>query len=133
MDIFAYAARNKLRFETPRGNLNVEDLWDLPLTAEGDALSIDVVGKAMTRAVKESEGDEAFVVTKKTEEDLAVKVRLQILEHIRDWKLDYAERAEKAAITKARKSQILELIQKKKDEALSEKSVEELEQMIENM
>lgn len=133
MDIFAYAARNKLRFETPRGNLNVEDIWDLPLTAEGNALSIDVVGKAMARAVKESEGDEAFVVTKKTEEDLTVKVRLQILEHIRDWKLDYAAKAEKAAVTKARAARIREIIENKKDEELGEKGIEELEQMLADM
>lgn len=133
MDIFAYASRKKLRFETVKGNISVEDIWDLPLTAEGDDMSIDVVGKAMTNAVKDNEGNEAFVVIKGTEADPSLKVRLGILEHIRDHKLDYAARVEKAALTKARKQRLLELLDKKKDEADGEQSIEEIEKMIEEL
>jgi len=134
MDIFAYATRTKLRFETDRGNLTVEDLWDLPLTDENGGLSIDSIGRIMTKAVRDNEGNEAFVSTKeKDDEGLPLKVKLQILEHIRDHKVEYAARAEKAVLTKARKQKILEIIEQKKVGALEEKSVEELQELLDSM
>jgi len=130
MDIFAFATRKKLRFETPKGNLSTEDLWDLPLTAEGDNLSIDYIGKKVTNAVRDNEGNEAFVAVKGVEIDPSLKVRLSILEHIRDHKVDYANRAEKAILTKARKQRLVELLEKKRNEADGEHSAEEIEKMI---
>lgn len=130
MDIFAYATREKLRFETSKGNLTVEDIWDLPLTAKDGNLSIDVVGKAMTNAVRDNEGNGAFVAIKDVEEDLPLKTRLDILKHIRDHKVDYAARAEKAVLTKAKKQRLMEILAKKEDEALEGQSAEEIEKMI---
>jgi len=133
MDIFAYASRKKLRFETPKGNLSTEDLWDLPLTAKEGNLSIDVVGKAMTNAVRDNEGNEAFVVVEGSEVDPSLKIRLGILEHIRDHKVNYANRVEKAILTKAKKQRLMELLEKKKGEALEDHSVEEIEKMLEEL
>ena len=133
MDIFAYATRNKLRFETDKGNLTVEDIWDLPLTAPEGQLSIDVVGKASAKAVKDNDGNEDFVVTERTKDESSLTIRLKILEYIRDHKVDYANRAEKAAMSKAKKQQILEVIKKKKDEDLESKGIDELEKMLDEL
>ena len=32
MNTYREASRAKLRFQSPRGSLSVEDLWDIPLT-----------------------------------------------------------------------------------------------------
>lgn len=130
MDHFFYAIRHKLRFETSKGNLTVEDVNDLPLTAEGDNLSIDYLGKGVTNAIRDNQGNEAFVTVKDSKEDVTLQVKLKILEHIRDHKIDYAARAEKATLTKARKLRLVELLAKKKDEADGEQSIEEIEKMI---
>ena len=42
-DIFKQATKLKLRFSSVRGDLTVEDLWDLPLTSKSN-LSLDGVG-----------------------------------------------------------------------------------------
>ena len=34
IDIFKQAAKAKLRFPSSKGELRVEDLWDLPLTSK---------------------------------------------------------------------------------------------------
>jgi hypothetical protein len=130
MDIFAHASREKLRFKTTKGSLSVEDLWDLPLTSSDDNLSIDAIGKGVVNAVKDNEGNESFVIVKGTEENVTLKVSLAILEHIRDHKLDYAARADKAVLTKAKKQRLLEILAKKQDDALEENTAEEIEKMI---
>ena len=33
-DLFAKATRDKVKFVTVKGEISIEDLWDLPLTSE---------------------------------------------------------------------------------------------------
>lgn len=130
VDIFAFATRQKVRFVTPKGNLNTEDLWDLPLITQGDEPSIDSIGKAMAQAVSDNKANESFVVVKDAVEDITLKVKLKILEHIRDHKVDYAARATLAAATNSRKQRLVELLAKKRDDADGERSIDDIEKMI---
>ena len=63
MNNFEKATRLRLRFETSRGNLNVEDLWRLPL-AELDKLAI-----ALNKQLKES-SEESFIKAKSKDNKL---------------------------------------------------------------
>ena len=119
MNNFEKATRLRLRFETSRGNLNVEDLWRLPL-AELDKLAI-----ALNKQLKES-SEESFIKAKSKDNKL-LELRFDIVKHIIETLLSEDEEKKKAADKRAKREQLLELIAKKKNQELEGKSLEELE------
>ena len=60
--MFEKATQEKYRFETTKGLVNTEDLWDLPLV--GGNCCLDDIAKDLNRDVKENE-EESFIVKKK--------------------------------------------------------------------
>lgn len=130
MEIFKKASKKKLRFNTNRGVLSVEQLWDLPK----DEIR-QLVIKAR-EAVKKSSGEvndselsflDAPVKVKATDDEL----RFGILKDIYITKRSAEEKAQKKAEARANNKKILELIARKQDEALEKKSIKDLEKMLE--
>lgn len=132
MDLFEKATRWKLRFPTPVGQLTVEDLWDLPLLASrGQKACLNDLAKQLSKQVKAD--DEEDFVNPKTEGNKELKASFEIVKHVIAVKIRERDAAEKAQETKAKKARILELIAKKQDEALAEKSEEELRELVSGM
>lgn len=128
--MFEKASRLKLRFITPRGSVTAEDLWDMPLTSRS-GMSLDDLAKSLNRALKESE-EESFVV-KKTEPGNIIELSFDIVKHIIKTKLEEAETRQNAAIKKAQKEKILEIIVEKEDDSLKGKSITALKKMIDEL
>lgn len=131
MEMFAFATKKKIRFETSKGLLSVEDLWDLPLTSDNGRPNLDDIAKGIYKAMKE--GEEVSFVKSNAASNAAfnvLKTKFDIVKYIIDVKLAEAEAAKKAKETKARNQRILELIAQKEDEALASKSKEELLAML---
>lgn len=126
--MFEKATRLKLRYQTSRGMLSVEDLWDVPLIARSNGLSLDNIARDLNKQVKES-GEESFVV-KKSESDATLVLMFNIVKHIIEFKLTEAENNEQSIINIARRKQILKLIADKNEEGLKAKSVDELKEML---
>jgi chemotaxis signal transduction protein len=126
--MFEKASRLKLRFETGKGLLSVEDLWDLPLTVRGDGVSLDNLAKALNKKVKE-DAEESFVV-KKSEADTISALKFDIVKYIIGVKLSEIEASEKKEIRDDQRKRILEIIADKNDEGLRNKTVEELRDML---
>lgn len=126
--MFEKAARFKLRFETPLGNLSVEDLWDLPLTSNRN-VSLDDVARNLHRSIKEAE-EESFVV-KATSANEKLQLGFDIVKHIIEVRLAENEAEKTKAENKAKKQKLLSLIADKQDESLKASSVEELQAMVE--
>jgi hypothetical protein len=127
--MFEKASRMKLRFETTRGNLTTEDLWDLPLTSKS-GFCLDEVAKSLNRKIKDGE-DESFVV-EKSEEDNTLNLMFSIVKHIIKVRLDEIKARKNAIEAKEKKRQIMDLIEEKKKDSLKNLSIEELEKMINN-
>lgn len=130
-DIFKYAARHKLRFPSTRGELTVEQLWDVPLRMRDgsrDGFNLNEIAKSVSRAVKETE--ENFVETTRTVEQARREAAMEIVLDVISTKL--AE--EKAAATRAKNKQdqalLLAILAEKKAGKLSELSEKELERKI---
>lgn len=131
MEIYKKASKKKLRFNTNRGVLSVEHLWDLPKEEIRE-----LVIKAR-EAAKKSSGEvndtelsflDAPVKTKATDDDL----RFEILKDIYLTKKSAEEKAQKRAEAKENNKKILDLIARKQDEALEKKSITQLEKMLES-
>ena len=130
MEIFKKASKKKLRFNTNRGVLSVEQLWDLPK----DEIRQLVIKSR--EAFKKSSGEvndselsflDAPVKVKATDDEL----RFEILKDIYITKRSAEEKAQKKAEARANNKKILELIARKQDEALEKKSIKDLEKMLE--
>jgi hypothetical protein len=130
--MFERASRLKLRFETPRGLLTVEDLWDLPLqTSRQNGVSLDQIAIDLNNQIKDATTVSFVEETTRSNEVLALK--FDIVKHvIAEIKAENAAR-HTAAERLDRKQRLLELIAKKQDAALSEKSVEELTAMVDSL
>ena len=122
--MFEKASRQKLRFESTKGVLSVEDLWDLPMTSQTGKANLDEIARQLYKKVKEST-EISFV--KPTAEDSESQQKLEIVKHIIDVRLREADAASVARDKAETKKKILEIIDRKKDEALSNASLEELQ------
>ena len=133
MEIFVEASRKKFRFSTPQGIISAEDLWDLPLTSKrANQANLDDIAIELNKQIKESGSTESFVKkTTKTNDEL--KSKFEIVLHIIKVKQEEEEVAVAAQEKAVQKQRILELIAKKKDEALAGKSEEELQELLKNL
>lgn len=120
--MFEKATRMKLRFETNRGFLTVEDLWDLSLT------NLNNLAKQYKRALK-AEAEEDFL-DEKTEEDTITKLKFDLVISVLETKKAENKENLMAAETKAHNQKILGLIAQKQDEDLSKMSIEELQKLM---
>lgn len=123
-NIFEYATRNKLRFEF-KGLISVEDLWDLSLT------SLDSIYKKLNKEIKQSE--EESLLSTKTNVDVELSTKIEIVKYIFNIKSKEKEAKEQAAIQKERKQKIMAIIASKKDEALQNSSIEDLQKMLDEL
>lgn len=127
-NIFEYAARNKLRFASPRGELTVEQLWDIPLRARDD-FNLNTIAKTVNKALKDI-SEESFVETKKTAEHTRREVALEIVKYVIDVKFTEEKTAETHAARKQEKEKLLEILAEKQAGKLSELSEKELQKRI---
>ena len=129
--MFEKASRQKLRFETAKGCLSAEDLWELPLTSNTGKINLDDIARALHSKLKNSE-DVSFVV-KERKSDESVQLAFDIVKHIIEVKLVERDAASLAASNKAKKQELMALISSKEQSALAELPIDELRKMVEAM
>jgi replication-associated recombination protein RarA len=101
-EIFEQAARTKLRFETSKGLLSVEEVWDLSLA------SLDMLAQATSKRLREEQE------------------RLEILKHVIVTKVVKRDIARKKADDRAKLARLKELLAAKEDEGFKALSQEEI-------
>ena len=122
-DIFKNATKMKYRF-TFNGNIGVEDLWDLSVE------NLDKVYKNLKRQQKDESEDSLLTESK---EDKILAEKIEIVKEIVADKFEQKERAVNAAKKRAKNQRILEIMADKQDAELKEKSIEELQAMLEDV
>lgn len=128
-NIFEYATRTKLRFPSIKGELSIEQLWDVPLRSRDD-FNLDVIAKTANKALKETT-EESFVETpKKTAEQTRRESVMEAVKYIIDTKVSEEKADAKRAENKKEKEKLLEILAEKQDGKLSKMSEEELKKRI---
>ena len=129
--MFDKAFRQKLRFESPMGQLSVEDLWDLPLTARSGKANLDDIAKELHHQLKN--GDDISFVIQSKKSDETIQLKFDIVKHIIDVRLAEQSAAETLRSNKDKKQQLLAIIAQKENEGLMNTSLDELKKMAESL
>lgn len=119
--LFELAARKKFRFNTEKGKVATEDLWDMPLESR-NGYNLDLLAVSLSNQLEERK---SFVVSRKSE-DAITKAKLDIVVHVINTKVAEAKAKDEAAVRKDKKQKILGILKDKQDEKLKGMSEEDL-------
>lgn len=122
MKNYKLITRLKLRFPTPKGNLSVEQLWDLSLE------ELDKVVVSLEENYNKS-SKKSYIV-KASEKDAETKLMFDVALDILQTKMEEKDEQRRSYEIKKHNKKILELIDKKKDEELSNLSIDDLTKLI---
>lgn len=118
--MFEYATRNKIRFDY-RGNISVEDLWDLPKEA------LDKIYQTLNGKLKDSQAESLLESKPKNE---VLEVQIDIVKHIVSVKLEEEAARAKAHENKVKREKIMEILAERQDNNLKNASDEALYKML---
>ncbi len=126
MEQYKLASQTGLRFNTDKGLLSVEQLWNLNQSQLSNL--IKSVKKVLKR---DDDDDELSFLTDTKVVDIENQLRFDIAKDVYLTKKKLAEDLREKADKKAFEQKILGLIAEKREGSLREKSIEELQKMIE--
>ena len=124
MELFEIASKNKYRYPF-RGMITTEDLWDLSMS------QLDTIYKDLSKRRKTEQEEESLMTDKEVNSDLVNMI--EIVKYVFSVKKDEVEREKNAAEKKRKKEKLLEILARKQDESLEEKSEEEILKMISDL
>lgn len=126
MEQYKLASQTGLRFNTDKGLLSVEQLWNLNQSQLSNL--IKSVKKVLKR---DDDDDELSFLTDTKVVDIENQLRFDIAKDVYLTKKKLAEDLREKTDKKAFEQKILGLIAEKQEGSLREKSIEELQKMIE--
>lgn len=128
--LYKKAAQVKLRIQTCKGLLSVEDIWGLSLA------NLDASIRSLAPLVKKYQTEDSdldFLSSNsdtKSEETSLLELSFEILKDVYITKKEEANAKAKARETKEFNQKIMSLIAEKQENSLKDKSIEELMAMI---
>ncbi len=123
--LFVTAARKKFRFETTKGGLNTEDLFDLSLETL-DAIAVNLDKKV------ESGGKKSFIGKRDTSTS-ENETKLEVVKFVIQTKMEEAETRKTRAEKASQKEFLTSLLEKKRMAQLEGLSVEEIQKQIDSI
>ncbi|ARK07909.1 hypothetical protein phiA829_089 [Aeromonas phage phiA8-29] len=129
-NMFEQATRNKLRFESAKGPLTVEQVWDAPLTSR-NGFSLDDIAKQAKREL-DALSEESFVEQVSPLKSVAV-LKLEVVKHIISVKLAEKEVASKRAERAELRRQLTEALAEKQSDAIKNMSPEEIQKRLKEL
>jgi hypothetical protein len=132
-DLFEQATRKKVRFQLPKGEHSVEQLWDLKPIRQGNKIVDELLNykkelklKVLQASLLQEEGEEVSL----TEEEKLDELRLAIVTHILNVKSDEKKAEASKLANKAHNEKIRGIMARKQDDKYEGLSMEELEGLL---
>lgn len=122
--MFEMATKTKVRFPF-RGQISVEDLWDLSLE------NLDSIFKTLNSQQKKV--NEESLLETKSPEDKEIDTKVEIVKYIFNEKKKEANARLKEKEMKDFEQKLLKIKASKQEEELQNKSPEEIDEMLENL
>ena len=127
-DFFISASRKKFRFDSERGHLMVEQLWDLPLTSK-NGFNLNAVAIGVNNELK-GLAEESFVETSSNPRRKDLEEMLEIVKYIISVKQSEANAATERVAKQALRRKIQDAIEAKEGEELRGASLEDLKSQL---
>lgn len=126
--MFEKATRQKYRFDSLKGQLTVEQLWDLPLQAK-NGFDLDTVAKVVNQELK-GVTEDSFIETRSNPRKGELEDKLEVVKHIIATK--QAENAAKLdeANRKVERERLQQILATKQAQQLEGLSVEEIQKRL---
>lgn len=129
--MFEQATRTKLRFHVQgNGYLCVEDLWDISLDGSGP-LCLNSIAKDLSKQIKESDSED--FVSKKSNKDSVLEAKFELVKHIISVRVTERDNKVDQQKTKQLKQKLLSIKEKQEEDALLNKTPEELDAMLKEL
>jgi hypothetical protein len=123
-NVFEVAVRSKFRFQF-KGLISTEDLWDL--TVE----DLDSIFKSLNSQLKQVKEESLLDTRSKKDEEIVLKV--EIVKHVVTVKLEEKAARLKVKEQREKKQKIMEIMARKQDADLENKSLEDLSKMLDEL
>lgn len=127
MSIFEQASRQKLRFPSLKGELTVEQLWDLPLQSKS-GFDLDTIAKSVSRDLK-AVTEESFVI-ETSPANTTLVLKLDLMKHIIVVRLAENTAAVNRAARAVERQKLLGVLADKQDESLKALTPAEIQQRL---
>lgn len=124
MELFALATRMKLRFNSVRGALTVEQLWSVPLTSK-DGFDLDAIAKGINAELK-SLTEDSFVQIKSNPQKTTVEKTLEVVKFVIATKLAEREENEKRVANAEKRRKLLDALAAQEDKELASMSRDDI-------
>jgi hypothetical protein len=122
--IFFEAAKQKLRFESVRGELTVEQLFDLPLQSKNQ-FDLDTIAKTVNGVLK-SITEESFVDVGTNPAKQKFELMLEIVKTVIAIKKQENQDARDKANKSAEREKLISILSRKQDQELEALSADEI-------
>ena len=128
--LFLIASRQKFKFNSTKGLLSVEDLWDLPLQSQTGKASLDEIARELHNKLKE-DTEISFVTPKSS--DTTVQQKFDIVKFIIDTRIAEREAAVNERARADRRAKLMEVIERKENDNLNNMNIEDLKKLLQDM
>lgn len=129
MNMFETASRKLFRYQTIRGLVSTDDLWNMPLSSN-NGFDLDNVAKAIHQEIQTMSVTSFVTTSSNSAKKDELEVKLEIVKHIIADKLEQKAKRENAAAKATERQALLEVLNKKEQSALENLTPEQIKAKI---